>query len=122
MSSRTDKARPALTRYENLFSTKNFSHIALYPETGRTHQIRVHSSENRLPIVGDPLYGPKTSKGRLDLLNPMLQAATEPLENTFLHAKKLTFRHPISGTDLCLEAPRPSVFDKFLALMKTFDK
>ncbi len=122
MSSKSDKLRPAITRFETLFTTKTFSHVGLFPETGRTHQLRVHLSENRFPIVGDGLYGPKSLKSRLAHLNSILQTATEGLGHTLLHAKRVSFQHPITGTDLCLEAPRPSGFDKFLALMKNFDK
>lgn len=120
MSSRTDKARPAITRFETLSSGAHFSHVALYPETGRTHQLRVHLTENGFPIVGDPLYGPKGIKGRIQLLNPLLEGLVAGAEHTFLHAKRISFLHPITQTQLCIEANRPSLFDKFLALMKTF--
>ena len=55
--------------------------IAYYPETGRTHQLRVHSAHPdgmNCPIVGDPLYG-------------------QPADRLYLHAEYLEFRHPVTG-------------------------
>jgi len=56
-SSRTDKKRISLTKFKNIFTTGEYSLIAAYPHTGRTHQIRVHLAESGFPIVGDNLYG-----------------------------------------------------------------
>ena len=65
--------------------------------TGRTHQIRVHLSSSGLPILGDELYGGKTgfekNKGRI-----------------MLHAKSLTFPHPVTGKIITVEAPLPDFF------------
>ena len=79
--------KPAVTRYEFLdviqSETKNqntSTRIALYPETGRTHQLRVHAAHPEglnCPIVGDPLYG---------------QAA----DRLYLHAESLQFQHPVT--------------------------
>ena len=57
------------------------------PRTGRTHQIRVHASENGFPILGDTLYG-GTSAGRI-----------------FLHAAEIEFKHPATGTPVKFSAP-----------------
>lgn len=70
--------KPAVTRYEILGSTDAHTRVAFYPETGRTHQLRVHAAHPEglnCPIVGDPLYG---------------QAA----DFMHLHAESLEFRHP----------------------------
>lgn len=70
--------KPAVTRYEILDSTDTHTRVAFYPETGRTHQLRVHAAHPdglNCPIVGDPLYG---------------QAA----DFMHLHAESLEFRHP----------------------------
>ncbi|MBO9621138.1 MAG: RNA pseudouridine synthase [Sphingomonas sp.] len=52
------KGKPARTRWELLQADKGRALVAFYPETGRTHQIRVHAAEGLgVPILGDPVYG-----------------------------------------------------------------
>jgi 23S rRNA pseudouridine1911/1915/1917 synthase len=80
------------------------SHHALldvFPETGRTHQIRVHLASVGLPIVGDPVYG--RARGR----------ATSP-GRPALHAAVLAFDHPSSGERMRFEAPPPADFAQLL--------
>ena len=65
--------------------------IAYYPETGRTHQLRVHSAHPDgmdAPIVGDPLYG-------------------QPSDHLYLHAETLEFRHPMSGKIMKIKKEAP---------------
>ena len=76
--------KPAVTRYEILDTSEARTRIAYYPETGRTHQLRVHSAHPdgmNCPIVGDPLYG-------------------QPSDRLYLHAERLEFRHPYTGQHL----------------------
>ena len=71
--------KPAVTRYE-LLEDNCHTRIAFYPETGRTHQLRVHAAHPdglNTPILGDPLYG-------------------QPAERLYLHAERLEFRHPVT--------------------------
>ena len=68
------------------------------PRTGRTHQIRVHLLAMRHPIVGDPIYGWRSSPG--DALPGRLM----------LHAHKLAFAHPVTGHNVSFEAPLPPDF------------
>jgi 23S rRNA pseudouridine1911/1915/1917 synthase len=77
-------------------------------ETGRTHQIRVHFSHFRHPLVGDPLYG----------ADPVL-AAQLGLNRQWLHAKKLGFKHPISQDLVEFESEYPA--DLQLALTQLRD-
>jgi 23S rRNA pseudouridine1911/1915/1917 synthase len=67
-------------------------------DTGRTHQIRVHAKTLGHPVLGDPLYHHRTS-----------QAASRQLGLTrqFLHAARLSFRHPDTGERLTFTAPLP---------------
>jgi 23S rRNA pseudouridine1911/1915/1917 synthase len=67
------------------------------PETGRTHQIRVHLASQGLPILGDPVYG----RARAGLPPGVV------LERPALHAARLGFTHPGSGERLAFEAPLP---------------
>ncbi len=83
--------RPALTRWERLKSGGGTSLLALYPETGRTHQLRVHMAAIGHPILGDRFYGTAEAVAAA----PRLQ----------LHAERLTFPHPADGTPITLIAP-----------------
>lgn len=82
---------------------RRFSLVELELKTGRTHQIRVHLSHQGWPIVGDDMYG-----GR-----PFLaENGTPLLARQALHAARLAFTHPISGTPMAFTAPlRPDMAD-----------
>lgn len=91
--------RHAVTHYKVLERYLNYTLISCWLETGRTHQIRVHMKSIGHPLAGDPLYGPrKTIAG----------------SGQFLHAKKLGFRHPVTGRQLVFEAPLPQDFQRVL--------
>jgi 23S rRNA pseudouridine1911/1915/1917 synthase len=77
--------------------TDNFSLVELYPETGRTHQIRVHLKYINHPLVGDYLYA-----GRKTARDDRTWA-----KRCMLHAWKLTCIHPVTGETLAIEAPIP---------------
>lgn len=64
--------------------------VSLYPESGRSHQLRVHMAELGCPIVGDPLYGPENGADAARLM---------------LHASGLELRHPDGGKTLRLTSP-----------------
>lgn len=73
--------KPALTHYRVLERTSGKTLIAFYPQTGRTHQLRVHAAHPQglhCPILGDELYGRKA-------------------ERLYLHAEYLAFTHPITS-------------------------
>lgn len=71
---------PSLTRYETLFTWDGLSLVRVRPETGRTHQIRVHMASIGCPLLGDRLYG---------------QASRE-LNRPALHSCALRFVHPLT--------------------------
>ena len=83
-----------------------FSLLEVELKTGRTHQIRVHLAHLGFPIAGDDKYGDFT-------LNKTLES--EGLRRMFLHAAKLTFIHPTTGTQLAHEAPLPPELQRFVA-------
>ena len=105
-------SKPAVTHVHLLetveFQKTKISLVMCRLETGRTHQIRVHFSHFRHPLVGDPLYG----------ADPKLAAALG-LDRQWLHAKKLAFTHPISGEWVEFESEYPA--DLKLALDKLRD-
>lgn len=91
--------RHAVTHFKVIERYLNYTLISCWLETGRTHQIRVHMKSIGHPLAGDPLYGPrKTIAG----------------SGQFLHAKKLGFRHPVTGKQLVFEAPLPSDFQRVI--------
>ena len=122
MSTRTTQGREAKTRWNRLEQFPHFALLELFPHSGRTHQLRVHLSESGHPIVGDKLYGRRSVQGTKSLLSSTLKYALESTTYPILHAKKLTFKHPIHGEEVSVTAPRPANFEKFLTLLRNFDK
>lgn len=118
---RTDRPYPAttkdaVTRYKVLErlecvagSQASFTLLELYPETGRTHQLRVHLSSIGHPIAGDKMYGGgPVYRSRLE---GHADRATGPLiTRQALHAHTIEFRHPRSGARMRLQAPWPDDF------------
>jgi 23S rRNA pseudouridine1911/1915/1917 synthase len=86
----------ACTHYKVLKRYKEFTHVELQLETGRTHQIRVHMSFIGHPLLGDDLYGG----------NRLL------IERQALHCKKVQFIHPFSGMEMNFAAPLPLDMDE----------
>ena len=102
----------AVTRYRTLRASSRFALVELHPETGRTHQLRVHLDAIGCPIVGDKVYGVPASVFLEHVAGEMSDATRELLilDRHALHAHRLTFRHPFlgdGGEDLTLEAPLP---------------
>lgn len=98
--------KPALTRYErrqHVRSLKNdwLSLLDLYPQTGRTHQVRIHLSRAGFPILGDKLYGK--------------EGWILKHKGLFLAAVELTFTHPATGEEMTLSIDMPRKFGTFLA-------
>jgi tRNA pseudouridine32 synthase/23S rRNA pseudouridine746 synthase len=86
-----EHGKPALTRFEVLERSGGRTRVHFFPETGRTHQLRVHASHAKglgMPIVGDRLYG-------------------RPDRRLLLHAERLVFRHPDGDRLVTLEATAP---------------
>jgi 23S rRNA pseudouridine1911/1915/1917 synthase len=94
--------KQARTYFYPLAKLDNFSIVQCILETGRTHQIRVHLKHIGKPILGDSIYGNET-------LNNKLGA-----DRQFLHAHRLSFRHPITSQLLNIEAPLPQDMNDFI--------
>jgi 23S rRNA pseudouridine1911/1915/1917 synthase len=111
ISSRTGRPRAAVTHWRLLSRLDGASLLEMRPETGRTHQIRVHLAESGHPVLGDVIYGPKPRAGSAYHRTSARYGFGERLA---LHAWKLRFRHPATGEALSLEAPLPQVFRKIM--------
>ncbi len=101
MSGRARHARHAATRVTGAEHLRGVTLITVAIATGRTHQIRVHLSEIGHPVVGDHTYGGVRRHIAADL------RALLRLERPFLHAHRLTFKHPADGRRLEFTAPLP---------------
>jgi 23S rRNA pseudouridine955/2504/2580 synthase len=97
-------SQSAVTRWRVLSSSGSAHLLAVEPQTGRMHQIRVHLSIEGRPILGDPYYGgPATLKG-------------EPVPRLMLHAASLDLPHPTAGGRIVLNAPPPADFLAVLSM------
>ncbi len=103
----SQNGKPAVTHYEVKEMLPSAALVEVGLETGRTHQIRVHFSHFRHPLVGDPLYGS----------DPKL-AAKLNLDRQWLHAVKLGFSHPISGEWQEFSSEYPSDLEIALARLR----
>lgn len=97
--------RPARSHYQSLrvSASKKYgwlSLVDLQPETGRTHQLRIHMSRSAHPIVGDSLYS-----GNFPLMRD---------KGLFLCALSLSFTHPASGEAMHFETAQPHKFDYYM--------
>jgi len=98
----TDRGgQPSVTRYERLSTIGEFSVVRCRLITGRTHQIRVHLSAKKWPIVGDAAYGPKR-------IEPAAVEAAVKFPRQALHSWRIAFRQPRTGRELAIEAPLPA--------------
>ena len=100
-----DKGRHACTHWQLIERLDSYSLMKFKLDTGRTHQIRVHTSHIGYPIVGDPTY----SRCRKLPIN---------LSGQMLHAVKLGLNHPISNVHMEFEAPLPESFERLLTTLR----
>jgi 23S rRNA pseudouridine1911/1915/1917 synthase len=102
-----DSGKPSVTHYKllELFAGASLCEVVL--ETGRTHQIRVHFSAFRHPLVGDTMYG----------ADPTL-AKKLGIERQWLHAKELGFSHPITGEQMHFVSEYPTDLAEVLVRLR----
>ena len=86
-----EHGQESITHYEVIKEISNLSVVHFTLETGRTHQIRVHSKYIGHPLLGDTLYG----------------KASPLIARQALHAFKVSFIHPITKKEMIIEAPIP---------------
>lgn len=82
---------PAVTHYATVYSSKEYSALKLWLETGKTHQIRCHMAYLGHPLLGDDLYG----------------GTRERIARHALHCAAVSFCHPVTGAPVTVRAPLP---------------
>lgn len=105
----SNKGKRAITNYKVLERVNGYTLCRFDLQTGRTHQIRVHASYLKHPVVGDTVYGFKNQKIKLN--------------GQLLHAFKLRFTHPKTNEQMEFTAPLPNYFSQTLKKLGfTFDE
>ena len=97
----------SVTHYETVEAFRSASLVEIVLETGRTHQIRVHFSAFRHPLVGDTMYG----------ADPTL-AAKVGLDRQWLHAMRLSFEHPTTGNQVEFVSEYPTELVQALEVLR----
>lgn len=111
-----ENGKDSVTHYRVLNRFRAHTHVRVKLETGRTHQIRVHMSHIRYPLVGDPLYG-----GRLQIPKACSGELTRHLKEfrrQALHARRLGFIHPRTGEMCSWESELPDDMVTLIAVMQ----
>ncbi len=116
------RGKPCTTMFKVREAFRGFTWLECRPQTGRTHQIRVHLATTGLPILGDPLYGDGTRLLLSNLKRGYKHRAEErPLLNRLaLHASELVVAHPVTREPVTLHAPLPHEFDVALKYLRRF--
>lgn len=99
----SEKIRDACTKYSVIKEFKNYSYLKFIPETGRTHQLRIHSASIGNPILGDDLYGKKNRS----------------FPRLALHACEIKFEHPAGLGKITAYSPFPLGLRNFLFSLRT---
>lgn len=100
-----------------------FALLDCLPQTGRTHQIRVHLAAAGAPILNDPFYGAPEIKLLLSELKPRYKGRAEEkplIARLALHASELTLKHPATREPVTVTAPLPQEFDVALKYLRKF--
>jgi len=112
------RSRSALTSFRTVERLPGFALLEVDLVTGRTHQIRVHFESLRHPVVGDTRYG-RRHAGMLR--DPRKRAALLGFHRLALHAARIAFAHPVTGSEVAFEAPLPSELADLVAALRRSD-
>ena len=116
--------KESITKYTVIKNHNYLSCLNFFPKTGRTHQIRVHSSSMKRPIFGDVNYG-----GGENIINGFQQNTKKLLSKILknfnrhaLHAESISFLHPKDMTKMKFEAPIPKSFINLINEVNIIDE
>ncbi len=113
--------KEAITFYEVIEAFRGYSYMMLSPKTGRTHQIRVHLSHIKHPIVADDMYNGKFVYPWQ--LEDTEQAVQEPvIDRVALHAHSIQFTHPTKQELVKFEADLPEDMQRLLDMLRKYRK
>lgn len=112
----TESGKEAVTHYRVAERFRDYTHVRVNLETGRTHQIRVHMTHIRHPLVGDPVYSGRLRipKGSSDELMGVLRG----FKHQALHAVRLGLHHPETEEWMEWEVPIPADMKELLAILR----
>ncbi len=115
-----DGGKVAVTYYEVVEKFRGYALVRCKPQTGRTHQIRVHLAHVGLPIVADKAY---SGRDRLTLDDLLGSTSVDPppvlIDRQALHAQTLRLAHPLHGNPLEFHAPLPADMQRTLEALRT---
>ncbi|WP_437186228.1 RluA family pseudouridine synthase [Planctomicrobium sp. SH668] len=118
-----EKSRDAVTKYVVLRRFKGFAEVQLLPETGRTHQLRVHMQHLKAPCVADRAYAGHDKIFLSELQGLPVQEGEEPIiARQGLHAHRLRIRHPVTEEWMEFVAPIPDDMQRILDALETYRK
>lgn len=122
-------AREAVTFYRTAETFPEYALMELHPQTGRTHQLRIHMQHIATPIVADRMYIGQSSFRKSDVIprpgsyDPLNQITVDAddilIARQALHAFRLTIRHPHTGNEIQFEAPLPNDFQRTLEFLRS---
>lgn len=109
------EGRFASTYYETRERFRDFAYLAVFPKTGRMHQVRVHLAHVGHPLLGDQVYKPIRKH-----LKPLPPEAPQ-MQRHALHAFALELNHPVTQVPLRIESPLPSDMQAVLEWLRAQD-
>ncbi|MDR4499144.1 MAG: RluA family pseudouridine synthase [Candidatus Scalindua sp.] len=133
MAIRHDIGKKAVTVFEVIERFCGYTFVRVFPETGRTHQIRVHMKAVGHPIIADSAYGSEEACFLRDLLEPISSidiqnlakdqnlwdnALNPVIDRQALHACKINFFHPVLKKDMGFTAELPEDLDNLITILR----
>jgi 23S rRNA pseudouridine1911/1915/1917 synthase len=114
------EGRPAVTRWKAREGFPYATFLEIEPETGRTHQIRVHMAHVHHPVIGDADYGGagRTTDGVPPALRRHAKRLAALAARQALHARQLSFEHPRTGRRMRFVSPFPDDFAALLSFLR----
>lgn len=109
------------TSFEVAERFKGFTLLKCFPKTGRTHQLRVHLQQLKLPIIADRLYGGEAlmlSSLKRDFHLKRGKTENPLMDRVALHAYELRVEHPVTGQEVAITAPLPHDFEVALKFLR----